>query len=302
MTTENTAIALGFFDGVHRGHRAVLARTVELGAAQGLVPCAFTFTMRGGGPAAKAGAGAIMTPAAREETLRAFGMERVFCPEFSEFCELDGEAFFKTLLLESFGARALCCGTDFRFGRGAQCTADDLAALCAEHGVRLSVVPPVLEDGAPVSSTRIRALLAKGDMAEAAALLGRPYGFSLPVQRGRQLGRTLDFPTLNQPFPAGLALPRFGVYAAFAHPDGVWRPAVTNVGVKPTVEQGAAPLAETYVFGAAGDWYGQSVPVRLAKFLRPEERFSSTQELRAAIEQDCKRAADVCEAARWARE
>ena len=300
MKQQHTAVALGFFDGVHRGHQAVIQRVVELAEEQGLKPCAFTFSVHSRRPGGKEGSGALITEEERARVIRTMGIQEVFCPDFEEFCDLDGEAFLTELLISRYGVRALCCGGDFRFGRGARWGAWELSQMCQRHGVALAIVPAVLEGGHAVSSTRIRAHLALGEVKEAALLLGRPYGFQFPVAHGHKLGRTLEHPTINQPFPEGFALPRFGVYASFAQVEGEWRPSVTNIGVKPTVARNMAPLAETYISGTDAELYEVPVPVRLAAFMRPEERFPGMEELRAAIATDYERALRICETEAWA--
>ena len=280
--TENkTSVALGFFDGVHRGHQAVIRRAVEL-SGESLTPAVFTFLPSAHMPARKAGSGLLCTEAQKEEELGRLGVRLVSAPAFDEIRDITGEDFVKKTLWEAMGARVLCCGEDFRFGRGAAFVVRELRELCGSLGIRLEVVPPVLDAGEPVSSTRIRAAVSAGEMETARRLLGRHFSLSFPVVHGRRLGRRLGFPTINQVIPERFILPRFGVYAAFATWKGKAYPAVANVGVKPTV--GAErPLAETYIAGFDGDLYGETVPVSLVSFLRPERRFSSAEALREQV-------------------
>lgn len=289
---NGTAVALGFFDGVHRGHQAVIGRAVEL-AGEELAPAVFTFRPSGDMPARKSG-GLLCTEEQKEEELRRLGVRLVASPGFEDIRGISGEDFVRENLFRGMRAKILCCGEDFRFGRGAALAVRELAGLCRELDIRLEVVPPVLEDGAPVSSTRIRAAVSAGEMETARRLLGRPFGICFPVEHGRRLGRRLGFPTINQVFPERFVLPRFGVYAAFVRWKGVLYPAVANVGVKPTV--GAErPLAETYIAGFEGDLYGEKVPVSLVSFLRPEQKFPSVDQLREQISRDAAAASALLE-------
>lgn len=292
--TTKTAVALGFFDGVHRGHRAVVEAMLAAARTGGLTPAVFTFPPGPSAPAAKRGQGFLTTEAEKEAELRALGAEEIFCPDFEEFQNMSGEEFVRGLLCGRYGAKALCCGYDFRFGKGAGCGVTALQALCEALAITLTVVPAVLDDGAPVSSTRIREALAQGEIETVNRLLGRRYGFCFEVTRGRRLGTTIGFPTINQPLPQGMALPRFGVYAAFAQVAGQWLPAVTNIGVNPTVENDYLPLAETHIFGASGELYGEWVPLCLVRFLRGEFKFSSVEEMLEHIRRDAAEAAEIC--------
>lgn len=291
---RNTVVALGFFDGVHRGHQAVVARAVQLAQAGGFTPCVFTFTTGGATPESKRGYAAITTGKVKEKLLRGLGVKEIFCPEFDRFKDLSGEEFVRDLLCGQYGARAICCGDNFHFGKGARWNVHDLNCLCKQYGVRLSTVPAVLEDGVAVSSTRVREQLAAGNIPAVSALLGRSYGFCFEVVHGRRLGRKIDAPTINQSFPEGFALPRFGVYASFAQVGGVLYPAVTNVGVKATVVNDGIPLAETHIAGVSANLYGKMVPVYLVQFQRPEIKFASIEELSQNIQQDIQNAAGIC--------
>ncbi|WP_312645096.1 riboflavin biosynthesis protein RibF [Hydrogenoanaerobacterium sp.] len=293
--TKGAAIALGFFDGVHRGHQAVVGKAVELACELSLDPCVFTFTTNHGSPAAKACSGIITTEETKEAELYKLGVKEIFCPDFDVFKDMTGEEFVRDMLYGQYRARAVCCGYDFRFGKGAQCTIDDMKQLCGRFGIELCVVPAILDEGKAISSTRIREALREGDIETVNRLLGRRYGFDFAVVHGKRLGRTIDAPTINQPFPVNFALPRFGVYASFAEVEGRQYPAVTSIGVKPTVKSDNVPLAETYIMGIDADFYGKHVPVTLVQFLRPEIKFSSVEELKRNIHRDAQQAMEVCE-------
>lgn len=288
------AVALGFFDGLHIGHAAVVSRTLSY-QQEGLCPCVFTFTMDGGHPAAKSTANALTTERQKEQLLESWGVRLVLCPDFSEFHAMEPESFVDEILVRRLNANAACCGEDFRFGKKAAGDVGQLAALCQARGIRLDVVPPVTFEGERVSSTRIRSLLGEGRVADANRLLGRAFGYDFTVVRGKQLGRKLDSPTINQRLPDGFVPLRHGVYASVSFAGGEWRPSVTNIGLRPTVEDTTAVNSETYICGFSGDLYGASVEVRLLAFLRPEQRFPSVEALRARIHADAEASVPIAE-------
>ena len=288
------AVALGFFDGLHIGHAAVVSRTLSY-QQEGLCPCVFTFTMDGGHPAAKSTANALTTERQKEQLLENWGVRLVLCPDFSEFHAMEPESFVDEILVRRLNANAACCGEDFRFGKKAAGDVGQLAALCQARGIRLDVVPPVTFEGERVSSTRIRHLLGEGRVADANRMLGRAFGYDFTVVRGKQLGRKLDSPTINQRLPDGFVPLRHGVYASVSFAGGAWHPSVTNIGLRPTVEDTTAVNSETYICGFYGDLYGARVEVRLLAFLRPEQRFPSVEALRARIHADAEASVPIAE-------
>lgn len=278
-------VALGLFDGLHPGHQAVISAAVEAAGKNRGTPWVFTFTMGQDHPAGKQAAGRLATATLRNRLLEEMGVTHLLCPSFLEFRDLEPEAYVENILHRLLGARAVFCGENYHFGRRAAGTVRDLRELCSRWGIQVTVLPEVQMGGEPVSSTRIRARIAEGDMESARTLLGRPFTIDFEVIAGRKLGRSLNFPTINQPFPADYTLPRFGVYASVAVIDGERRLSVTNVGVKPTVGSDRV-LAETCILGYEGDLYGQCIPVELLAFIRPERKFENVEALRVQIQQD----------------
>ena len=276
------------------GHAAVVSRTLSY-QQEGLCPCVFTFTMDGGHPAAKSTANALTTERQKEQLLENWGVRLVLCPDFSEFHAMEPESFVDEILVRRLNANAACCGEDFRFGKKAAGAVGQLAALCQARGIRLDVVPPVTFEGERVSSTRIRHLLGEGRVADANRMLGRAFGYDFTVVRGKQLGRKLDSPTINQRLPDGFVPLRHGVYASVSFAGGAWHPSVTNIGLRPTVEDTTAVNSETYICGFSGDLYGARVEVRLLAFLRPEQRFPSVEALRARIHADAEASVPIAE-------
>ena len=282
------SLALGAFDGLHRGHMAVIHAACAPGKeGQEWEPAVFTFH------SSPSGNCAVLTGRDKERILEHAGVRRLYSLDFQEVRDWEAETFVRELLFHTCNARRLCCGEDFRFGKGARGDVAMLGRLCEEGGVELYVVPPVTDGGEKVSSTRIRKAVEEGDIPLANRLLGRPFGFSLEVIHGNHIGGTvLGTPTINQAIPEGFVLPRFGVYASWCRVGGRYFYGVTNVGVKPTVGSDKV-LAETWMPDFTGDLYGKRVRVFLLEFLRPEKKFDSMEELKAAIGENGRQAKAV---------
>lgn len=282
------SVALGFFDGLHKGHAAVISKAVSERCA-GFIPTVFTFTMKSVRPGKKP-AYQLITQDDKRNLLAGMGVQVTLCPDFTEFCAMDAAAFVSEVLVRRLRAGHVCCGRDFRFGKLASAGVEELEALCASYGVAVDAVDEVKVEGRRVSSTWIRSCLEEGDVKKAALLLGRLFGYDFAVTEGKRLGRKLNFPTINQPIPPDFASPRHGVYVSVSYAREQWRPSVTNVGLRPTVENTKTLNSETYICGFSGDLYGARVPVRLLEFLRPEKKFDSVDELREQIGADAVKA------------
>lgn len=277
------AVALGVFDGLHIGHRSVIRAATGVRHTAGqpfLTACVLSLC---GVP--KAGA-RLLSPTQRERLASSMGLDEWWDLPFEAVRDLSPAAFVTHVLQDTFGAKLVCCGENFRFGKGAAGDAATLKALCEPLGIAVTVVPCVSQNGTAVSATAVREAVATGDMPQAAQLLGRPFAVCLPVSHGNRLGHTLGFPTVNQVFEAGAAVPKFGVYASLVVVENRQYPAVTNVGVHPTVGGCATPQAETWIAGYHGDLYGKELQVELIAFLRAEQRFRTAEQLKAQIERD----------------
>lgn len=280
------AIALGLFDGIHLGHQRVIRSAVENGL--GLEAWVFTFSMERGHPSGKQPMGRLVTSSGRDSVLEGLGVKALFCPDFEEIREMSPDAFVEEILLRRLGASLVCCGNNFHFGNKAAGTPQVLAKLCEERGILLKVSPLLEAEGQLISSSRIRQAVQDGDMAAAGKMLGRRFFIDFEVVEGRKLGRTLNYPTINQPFPDDIVRPKFGVYATVVHLEGKKHAGVTNVGIKPTVGSDSL-LAETYIRDFSGDLYGKKITVEFVEFLRPERKFESIEELRKQIQQDARK-------------
>lgn len=283
MAKTRTSVALGLFDGVHLGHRAVL-KTAAAQKMNGLTPCAFTFP-----PESTAGKNAEYIYSDKEKQMlltSSCDIAKIFSPQFSEICMMDGDTFARSILRKELNAAYVACGKDFRFGKDAAWGIDELAGFGRKYGFTVQAVNDVCCGNERVSSTAVRKLLQKGELRRANLFLGEPYMIMKEISSGAQLGRTIGFPTANQLFSKGQLVPAYGVYASRTLYEGKWYPSMTNIGIKPTVSYGGAPLAETYISGFSGDLYGKTVQVVLLDFIRPEKRFSDLDELKQQIRRD----------------
>lgn len=284
-------IALGFFDGMHRGHTALLRETVRRAEAGRLVPAVFTFRDT---QDFKAGTPRLLTEQARFAHLAAAGIRRLYLADFEEMRGLSPADFVSRVLLSTCAARGVACGYNFRFGAGGAGTADDLASLLATHGVPLFVLPPEKEGGEDVSASRVRRALRDGRVAEVTSLLGRPYTLEGEVTHGRALGRRLGHPTANLALPEGGVTPRLGVYAVAVSVDGAPPVGgVANIGRRPTVEADGRPNCEVHLFSEMGDLYGRHLALSLLAFLRDERKFDGTAALREQIGRDTEQAKEI---------
>ena len=284
MNEQKTIYALGFFDGVHLGHQALLQACRELAAEQNCQSGVVTFASHPDALVLGAAPTLLNTSDDRARLLYAYGVDIVQEIPFDKTVMNTHWADFLRSLMAA-GAAGFVCGDDFRFGAGGLDTPKKLAAFCNKQKLPCAIVPSQLMEGQRISSTRIRELLEQGDLEAANRLLGHPQVFTGVVQKGKQLGRTIGFPTANLTFPEGVIVPKFGVYACNATFDGKVYAAVTNVGSRPTVN-GEGITAEAHILGFDGDLYGKTVTLVFHKYLRPEQKFASLEELQAQIAAD----------------
>lgn len=286
-----TSIALGFFDGVHRAHRKIIRAAVEYGAEKGLVSAALTFDR----PPAEVLLGTarlcLTDNLEKGRLISAMGAECVMLGTTPELLKMTGEEFVLEILIKKMAAGALFCGYNYSFGSD-KLTAADLLAIGEKYGLHVGVLPQECSGGEPISSSRIRELLGEGDMEGAAALLGRPYSVTGIVEHGKRLGRTMGFPTLNiYPSADRSFIPR-GVYATWAVFGGEKHMGVTNIGINPTVGDRNIRI-ETHLPNFSGNLYGQEVTTEFVRFIRPERKFASVNELFDQVAKDTKTVVDV---------
>ena len=282
-------IALGFFDGVHLGHGALLRRAAEEAKKRGCESAVFTFDRPPKEVITGIPCPLINSPEDRAELVkRLYGIdEMIMVPFDDEMRTTPWDRFVTDILVERYGAVHLVAGHDHHFGHRNQGSPELLKEKCAELGLGCDIIPAVTLDGVTVSSTHIRKLLEEGDVETARAFLGHPHVLTQTVGHGRQLGRTIGIPTANLVAPPHVLLPRRGVYAAkITLPDGRAFGGVTNVGVRPTVNNGQDVTVEPWILDFDGDLYGQAIRVEFYRRLRDERKFDSLAALKSQIETD----------------
>ena len=277
--------ALGFFDGVHLGHQALLTQCVKLSEQLNFLPGAVTFDIHPQSIIAGQAPVMLNTPSDRVRLLQSYGIQKVQTLRFDEQTMTMPWQDFLRYLTGQLDAGGLVCGDDFRFGANGEGTAALLQETCEKMGIPCVVVPEQTVDGIRVSSTHIRQLIAQGRMDEAVRFLGHPHMLTGTVVSGRKLGRTIGVPTANLWMPEGVAVPAFGVYACVAQVDGKTLLAVTNVGTRPTVG-GHRITVEPWLLDFTGDLYGKTLTLEFHHFLRPEQKFDSLEALQAQIQID----------------
>ena len=286
------ALTVGNFDGIHRGHQAMLQRVLAGARARGLQSCVLTFE-----PHPREFFGAQTAPtrltSLREklELLAAHGVERTHVQRFDRrFASLSPEDFIEQVLAQRLKARWLLIGEDFRFGAKRAGDVPLLRSLGRRYGYEVEVLPAVGRAGVRVSSSAVRAALAAGDLAGAEELLGRPYSISGRVVHGRKLGRELGFATANVQLKHNRP-PLTGIYAARVHGVGTAsRPAVASLGARPTITASGRAVLEVHLFDFSADLYGAHMRVEFLHKIRDEEKYSNLDALKAQIERDCEAA------------
>ena len=285
MNDTKRVIALGFFDGVHTGHGALLSRVREKAAALEAVPTAFTFDAHPGSRITGAVTPLINSAADRADLMRRlYGIREIIVAHFDSMMRMDWRDFVTEYLVKEHGAAHVVAGHDFHFGYKGEGNPQRLQDLCRELGIGCDIIPKVELEGITVSSTYIRTLIAQGEMERAMEFLGHPHILTDRVGHGKRLGSTLGFPTVNLHFPEGVLVPAHGVYVTRVRfQDGTSRPAVTNIGVRPTVDDGDRVNVEGYILDFSGDLYGQVIRMEFYKKLRGERKFPSLEALRDEI-------------------
>lgn len=288
---RKTAVALGSFDGLHRGHMSVIVCTADFERKCGLSPHVLLFDnhpmliIRGSAP------DRILQDSLRDKILESGGFETDVIP-FIYIKDMSSREFFEKIIIGKLNAGAVCCGWNYRFGKGGEGDCETLSALCEEYGILLKIVPHVDYDGEPISSTRIRKAVENGDIPLANAMLGREFCYKSTVVSGHQRGRLIGAPTINQHFDKNFVLPKRGVYASITVVEGKEYPSVTNIGLRPSFENEDF-RSETCILGFSGDLYGQDIEVRLLEYLRDEIKFDGMEKLSEQIEKDAEKSKEL---------
>lgn len=275
---EDSAITLGKFDGLHRGHQKLISRIRQL-ESKGYKSAVFTLNSR-------REKGLLLTDEERRNHLERMGISYLIdCPFVTEIAGMAPEEFVKSILVDKLHARRLVVGEDFRFGHNRAGDCRTLQKLQETYGFQVEVVSKESYEGREISSTYVREALAEGNMELVRRLLGYSYYVTGEVLHGRRLGRGLGIPTTNLVPTTRKMLPPNGVYASVTVLDGEEYPGITNIGYKPTVGADFKGV-ETYLFDFDKDLYGETIQVKLKKFERPEQRFDSLEELKSTMQKD----------------
>lgn len=289
---EKTAVTLGKFDGLHRGHKKLLNQVLRK-REEGYLSAIFTFDMPPKNVLKGTNGRMILTNEERTMLLKKYGVDILFeCPFTKEIASMDPEQFVVNILIEQMNAGYIVVGSDFKFGHERSGDIYLLDRLSRKYNFKLLVLAKEQYEGRDISSTYIREVLKEGQMELATTLLGYPYFVTGEVVKGKQLGRTLGVPTVNQLPRENKLLPPNGVYASRTVLDGKIYNSMTNIGVRPTVEETQVRNVETYIFDFAEDIYGRDVKVELLSFERPEMKFDSVEALKAQLN------ADMCQTKR----
>ena len=277
---KGTAVAMGYFDGIHIGHRAVIGGAVQWAKEHGAEPAVFTFRL----PMENKMKGRrLLSTQDKHDLVASLGVDYYLVPEFEQIKALSPEQFVQSIV-HNCRAKALFCGENFTFGARAAGTPELLQQLCAPLGVEVVVVSMAQFEEKTVSSTRIRTALEGGDIPAANAMLGMPYAIHFAVQHGAGLGRTLGVPTINQIYPQGYQMPRSGIYITRTCIDGRWYPSATGLGSRPTVNDDQTKVTcETFIPGFSGDLYGTDPVVEFHAYLSPSKKFDTLDQLRDCI-------------------
>ena len=295
MSTKERVIALGFFDGVHLGHAALLRRTVEEAAARGATPAVFTFDRVPKEVITGIPCPLINSPEDRKELLRRlYGIQDVIMVPFDDEMRTTAwDVFVTDILVKRYHAVHLVAGHDHHFGHKNQGSPELLMEKCAELGLGCDIIPKVEVSGITVSSTYIRRLVELGQVDRAHQYLGHPHVLTQEVRHGRRIGHTIGIPTVNLTAPPHVLVPSHGVYATrVTLPGGESYLGVTNVGTRPTVANGNDITVETWLLDFDGDLYGQTIRVEFFHHIRDEVRFDSLDALKTQIQTDAQATRD----------
>ena len=283
VAEQGSVVAVGSFDGVHLGHKAMLNALSEEAKKRNLKSVVVTFDVEN---SPKSDLGSLADEEKKKELLFNNGVDHIVSLPFCELKDVSAFDFAKKVLFEKLGAKAVVCGYDFRFGKDREGNIDFLKENLSPYGVEFITPKAVMSDNTPISSTMIRNAVSNGDFTLANSLLGHEFSFKAEIISGRHLGRTLGFPTINQKFPKTLVVPKFGVYAVRVLLCGKEYNGVANFGIKPTIASDTEPICETYIFDYSGDCYGETAQISFVSMIREEKKFSSLEELAMQVERD----------------
>ncbi|MBQ9745010.1 MAG: riboflavin biosynthesis protein RibF [Clostridia bacterium] len=288
--TENTVLALGTFDGCHEGHRAVFGSAIRLAMKMRAKSGIYTFSSI---PNTDTGSKkSIFTTEEKIKFMQRTGADYLIVEDFDAVKNISGEDFVREILCKKLHCVGASCGYDYQFGKGASCNAEKLSELFEKVGGCVDICPPITYNGVPICSTSIRKAIEDGEC-EKILPYSDPYSIYTIVEHGKELGRKMGTPTINQTLPTEKVAPKRGVYITECEIGEDVYPSVTNVGARPTTDGDNAPEnMETHIIGYEGNLYSSYIKVNFYKFLRGEIKFGSIEELKVQIAKDCQMARD----------
>lgn len=282
MEKIKTAIALGFFDGVHQGHKKVI-KMCAIQKQFGLCPQVITFLEKPSKIINNINPEYIISIEEKQQIIKNLGIEKINLIDIKQIMHLNAKDFIKLILKDKFNAKEIFCGFNFTFAKGGKADAQDLKNICKNYDINVNVIKPVKLGGKVISSSLVRRELESGNIKKVNKLLGHEYSFDFCVEEGKKLGRTIGIPTINQRYGKDFKLPKFGTYASYTLINNRKYYSITNIGVKPTVGS-SYPLAETWIPLYNGkDLYKENIKVSLLSFIREEKKFKDLLELKEEI-------------------
>ena len=291
IKNQGTAVALGYFDGIHIGHKSVLNKALQKAKEKNLVPVVVLFDIHPKKLISGNVPPVLTTEEKKRKLLADMGFE-IFDFDFRQGMNYEPQEFIDKILVGTLSAKVVSCGFDYHYGKGGKGNAETMREDLSERGIEFYSLEPVYLGDEIVSSTAIRKFIAEGEIEKANAMLGEYFSYDFAVNKGDGLGRTWGIPTINQSFPEDFIVPKYGVYVSEVTFDGESYLGVTNVGTRPTVAD-AGFRSETCILDFSGDLYGKNVQVKLIKYLREEKKFPNVDALRDAIGKDIENARKV---------
>lgn len=286
LDSRRSAVTFGKFDGLHLGHQKLVEEVLKLKKENNIVGIVCAFDMRPLWKAKRMSMERLMTGRERYHHLDKEMDYLVECPFTEKFRSMSAKDFIHDVICGVFHAEYVVVGTDFRFGRDQGGDVHTLERYAKEYGYKLVVIEKERYNGNVISSTYIRDVLKEGNVRLTNYLLGYPFEVNGRVEHGRQLGRTLGFPTMNVAWPEYKLVPPRGVYISEITVDGIKYPGISNVGVKPTVSKDNRVVLESFLFGYGSEAYGRKIKAELLEFRRPEQKFGNIDEMKACIDKD----------------
>lgn len=292
---ENLAIGLGFFDGVHLGHKYIIDQVIKLADLDNIVPSIFTFKINNLLPEQKKNTLKLISDSEKLKIFKKLKVQNLFIPSFDVIKNLDPVYFLENILFKNLNAKIIVCGPDFNFGKDALGDINLLKQKCDEHGVKLFIFPFLCKNDVKISSSLIRDLIKEGNIVQANNILGYRHYINSKVIYGSRLGKQIGIPTINQKFENNIIIPKRGVYASFAHINEICYSSISNVGIRPTLNNDDAELlCETHIFNINENLYNNIVKVEFVSYIRKERKFATLGHLKDQINLDILEAIKIC--------